>query len=184
MFPALHSSARLHPKDAKGVKEPREVHSKVYGLDIDRECLAGQVLRNFSESCKYTISSQARVRGRYVLTSVAGECRNVWLSAACHTNLQPGFREILPSYRWLRRSSRRCSRRFWRKGSAFPQSLFPGRLFGPLSLVGLNLGFNPRPCLCFLEFLCPVRLDAKGSGDVCATYPAFSFPYPSEFPLP
>ena len=53
----------------KDFKEPWEVHGKINSLDIDRECLTGQVLRNFSQSCKVhhrKLSVSARVQLQYI----------------------------------------------------------------------------------------------------------------------
>ena len=36
------------PENARGAKEPWEVHGEVHGLNIDAERLTGQILRNFS----------------------------------------------------------------------------------------------------------------------------------------
>ena len=80
------------------------MHGKVHSLDVDGERLTGQVLRDLLQSCRYTISFQnaSLVSVRGVLTCVAGESRNVWLSTTRHANLQPGLWEILPSYRRFR----------------------------------------------------------------------------------
>ena len=189
----IRQSNDLLPKKklGKDLKEPWEVHGKINSLDIDRECLTGQILRNFSQSCKmhhheFSVSAREGPTSVYTLTRVAGESGNVRLSAARHTNLQPGLREILPSYRRLRWRSRRRRRRLLGKDNTLPQCLFPRRLFSSLPLVGLDLGFNLCPCLCVLEFLCvPSSLDqCKRYPDHARLYLASSFPYPSYFPSP
>ena len=160
----------------KSIERPWEVHGKVDGLDVDRKCLTGQILGNFSQSCKRCELHWHNVR--YKLTRVAGERCNVRLSTARHAYLQPGLGEIPASYLGLGWSScRRCRRRLLWKGSTLPESLFPRGLLSSLPLVSLDLGFDLCPCLCIVEFFCIPSLPnrARYSGEASTTLPCFLF---------